>query len=111
MYGLLLPLHMTYLRIMTFILVIAAVVQFTELVIKKVAPGLHQVLGIFLPLITTNCAVLGISLLNVQEGRNFVESVLYGFGSAAGFTLVMVLWWSAPCSLTTRRKPRCHLSR
>lgn len=104
-HGLLVPLHMTYLRIMTFILVIAAVVQFTELVVKKVSPGLHQVLGIFLPLITTNCAVLGISLLNVQAGRNFVESVLYGFGSAAGFTLVMVLFAGLRERLALARVP------
>ncbi|SBW07093.1 putative inner membrane subunit of an electron transport system [uncultured Alphaproteobacteria bacterium] len=86
------PLNIGYLRILTFILVIAAVVQFTELVIRKVSPLLHQVLGIFLPLITTNCAVLGVALLNIQAEHGFVESVLYGFGSAAGFTLVMVLF-------------------
>ena len=91
-HGLLQPLGIAYLRILTFILVIAAVVQFTEMVIKKISPTLYQVLGIFLPLITTNCAVLGVALLNIQEGHGFVQSVLYGFGSAAGFTLVMVLF-------------------
>lgn len=86
------PLGIGFLRILTFILVIAAVVQFTEMVIRKLSPGLYQVLGIFLPLITTNCAVLGVALLNVQENHGFVSSVLYGFGTALGFTLVMVMF-------------------
>jgi len=86
------PLGIGFLRILTFILVIAAVVQFTEMVIRKLSPGLYQVLGIFLPLITTNCAVLGVALLNVQENNDFVSSVLYGFGAALGFTLVMVMF-------------------
>jgi electron transport complex protein RnfA len=91
-HWLLAPLGIQYLRILAFILVIAAVVQFTEMVIRKVSPGLYQVLGIYLPLITTNCAVLGVALLNVQEGHVFLESLLYGFGSALGFTLVMLLF-------------------
>ncbi|MDD5395086.1 MAG: electron transport complex subunit RsxA [Thiothrix sp.] len=86
------PFGLGFLRILAFILVIAAVVQFTEMVIKKMSPVLYQALGIFLPLITTNCAVLGIALLNVQEEHNFLQSVLYGFGSAVGFTLVMVIF-------------------
>ncbi|NEX20764.1 electron transport complex subunit RsxA [Thiorhodococcus mannitoliphagus] len=86
------PLGIGYLRILTFILVIAAVVQFTEMVVRKISPALYQVLGIYLPLITTNCAVLGVALLNVQEEHGFLESVLYGLGSALGFTLVMVLF-------------------
>ncbi len=86
------PLGLEYLRILTFILVIAAVVQFTEMAVRKLSPVLYQVLGIFLPLITTNCAVLGVALLNVQEDNSFVESLLYGFGSAAGFSLVMVMF-------------------
>lgn len=86
------PLGLEYLRILTFILVIAAVVQFTEMAVRKLSPVLYQVLGIFLPLITTNCAVLGVALLNVQEGNGFVESLLYGFGSAVGFSLVMVMF-------------------
>ena len=86
----LMPLGLEYLRILSFILVIAAVVQFTEIVIRKVSPVLYQALGIYLPLITTNCAVLGVALLNVQEEHSFSESLLYGFGSALGFTLVMV---------------------
>lgn len=88
----LVPFDLGYLRILSFILVIAAVVQLTEMLIKKSSPALYQVLGIFLPLITTNCAVLGVALLNVQERHDFIESLLYGFGSAAGFTLVMVLF-------------------
>ncbi len=86
------PLDIGFLRILTFILVIAAVVQFTEMVVRKFSPGLYQVLGIFLPLITTNCAVLGVALLNIQEEHDFLKSVVYGFGSAVGFTLVMVIF-------------------
>ena len=88
----LVPLEIQYLRILAFILVIAALVQFTEMVVRKTSPVLHQVLGIYLPLITTNCAVLGIALLNVQEQNGFIESLLYGLGSALGFTLVMVMF-------------------
>lgn len=91
-YFVLQPLDVGYLRILTFILVIAAVVQFTEMAVRKTSPVLYQVLGIFLPLITTNCAVLGVALLNVQEENGFIASLLYGFGSALGFTLVMVLF-------------------
>ncbi|MCB1756377.1 MAG: electron transport complex subunit RsxA [Gammaproteobacteria bacterium] len=86
------PLDLGYLRILTFILVIAAVVQFTEMAVRKTSPALYQVLGIFLPLITTNCAVLGVALLNVQKEHSFLESLIYGFGSAIGFTLVLVLF-------------------
>lgn len=86
------PLGIGYLRTIAFILVIAVVVQFTETVMHKTSPVLYQVLGIFLPLITTNCAVLGVALLNLQEQRTFVESALYGFGAAVGFSLVLVLF-------------------
>jgi len=72
--------------------VIAVLVQFTEMVMHKTSPVLYQLLGIFLPLITTNCAVLGVALLNVQEQHGFIESGLYGFGAAAGFSLVLVLF-------------------
>jgi len=88
----LIPLDIYFLRIIAFILVIAAVVQFTEMVIRKTSPLLYQLLGIFLPLITTNCAVLGVALLNVQEDHSFMQSLMYGFGSACGFTLVMVIF-------------------
>ncbi len=89
---LLVPLGIEYLRTIAFILVIAVVVQFTETVMHKTSPVLYQVLGIFLPLITTNCAVLGVALLNLQEQRSFLESALYGFGAAIGFSLVLVLF-------------------
>lgn len=89
---LLAPLGLEYLRTITFILVIAAVVQFTEMVIQKTSPLLYQVLGIFLPLITTNCAVLGVALLNVQQQSGFLHSALYGFGAAVGFSMVLILF-------------------
>jgi electron transport complex protein RnfA len=88
----LVPLGIEYLRTIAFILVIAVVVQFTETLMHKTSPMLYQVLGIFLPLITTNCAVLGVALLNLQEQRTFVESALYGFGAAIGFSLVLALF-------------------
>jgi electron transport complex protein RnfA len=84
--------ELSYLTTLTFIVVIAGIVQFTETVIRKTSPVLHQVLGIYLPLITTNCAVLGIPLLNVQAKHNFMESIFFGMGGALGFTLVMVLF-------------------
>ena len=83
---------LAYLTTLTFIVVIAGIVQFTEMVIQKTSPVLHQVLGIYLPLITTNCAVLGIPLLNVQAKHNFMESLFFGMGGALGFTMVMVLF-------------------
>ena len=88
----LMPAGVEYLRTLAFIVIIAAIVQVTELVIQKTSPVLHQVLGIYLPLITTNCAVLGIPLLNVSMRHNFVESLLFGFGSAVGFTLALLLF-------------------
>ena len=89
---LLAPLGLEYLRTITFILVIAVVVQFTEMVVHKTSPLLYQVLGIFLPLITTNCAVLGVALLNVQEHHGFFASALYGFGASVGFSMVLILF-------------------
>lgn len=89
---LLIPLDIEFLRTISFIFVIAVVVQFTELVVHKTSPLLYQVLGIFLPLITTNCAVLGVALLNVQQQNGFLESALYGFGAALGFSLVLVIF-------------------
>ena len=89
---LLAPLGLEYLRTITFILVIAVVVQFTEMVVHKTSPLLYQVLGIFLPLITTNCAVLGVALLNVQQKHGFLESAVYGFGASVGFSLVLILF-------------------
>ena len=89
---LLLPFDITWLRTISFILVIAVVVQFTEMVVHKTSPTLYRLLGIFLPLITTNCAVLGVALLNVNEQHDFMQSIVYGFGAAAGFSLVLVLF-------------------
>lgn len=86
------PLGLEYLRTLGFILVIAVVVQFTEMAIRKSSPLLYRVLGIFLPLITSNCAVLGVALLNVQQQHNLLQSALYGFGAAAGFGLVLVMF-------------------
>ncbi len=86
------PLDITYLRTIMFILVIAVVVQFTEMVVHKTSPLLYNVLGIFLPLITTNCAVLGVALLNIQEKHGFLESAFYGFGAAIGFSMVLILF-------------------
>ncbi len=88
----LVPLHLEFLRTITLILMIAVVVQFTEMVVHKTSPILYQALGIFLPLITTNCAVLGVALLNIQQNHSFIESALYGFGAAVGFSLVLVLF-------------------
>ncbi|VAW49617.1 Electron transport complex protein RnfA [hydrothermal vent metagenome] len=88
------PFGLEYLQTIAFIIAIAAVVGFTEMAIHKTSPVLYQVLGIYLPLITTNCAVLGVALLNVTENNNFIESAFFGFGAAVGFTLVMVLFAS-----------------
>ncbi len=89
---LLAPLDLLYLQTLAFILVIAVVVQFTEMVVHKTSPTLYRLLGIFLPLITTNCAVLGVALLNVNARHNFINSVVYGFGAAVGFSLVLILF-------------------
>lgn len=89
---LLIPFGLEYLRTLSFIVTIAAIVQVTELIIAKTSPVLQQVLGIYLPLITTNCAVLGVPLLNVAYKYDFLESLLFGAGNAFGFTLVLVLF-------------------
>ena len=86
------PLGLEYLRTIAFILVIAVVVQFAKMFIEKTSPLLYRVLGVFLPLITTNCAVLGVALQNTSKAHTFVESTLYGFGAALGFSLVLVLF-------------------
>ena len=85
------PLGLDFMKTIVFILVIAALVQIVEMFLKKTSPGIYRALGIYLPLITTNCAVLGVALTNVQDGYNFIESVLSGFGTAVGFTLAIVL--------------------
>lgn len=104
-HWLLAPLGLGYLRIMSFILVIAAVVQFTEAVVRKMVPGLYQMLGIYLPLIATNCSVLGLALINVQEGQSFITALIYDFGSALGFTLAMVIFAGLRERLALARVP------
>ncbi len=89
---LLIPFELEYLRTIAFIVTIAAVVGFTELAVHKTSPVLHQSLGVFLPLITTNCAVLGVALLNVGASNSFLQSAVYGFGAAVGFSFVLVLF-------------------
>ena len=89
---LLLPFGLEYLNIISFILIIAAFVQFTELVIRTIHPLLHQLLGLFLPLITTNCAVLGVALLSIRSDFSLFETVLYSFGAALGFSWVLILF-------------------
>ncbi|MFT5163307.1 MAG: electron transport complex protein RnfA [Alteromonadaceae bacterium] len=86
------PFEIEYLRTLSFILVIAVVVQFTEMVVHKTSPTLYRLLGIFLPLITTNCAVLGVALLNVKADYKLIESAVYGFGAAVGFSFVLILF-------------------
>ena len=86
------PLDLTYLKTISFILVIAVVVQFAKMFIEKASPLLYRVLGVFLPLITTNCAVLGVALQNTTKAHNFIESSLFGFGAALGFSLVLILF-------------------
>ena len=91
-HWLLIPLDIAYLRTMAFILVIAVVVQFTEMVVHKTSPDLYRLLGIYLPLITTNCIDLGLALLNVTERHDFLQSVVYGLGGGLGFSLVLMLF-------------------
>ncbi|MFK8078133.1 MAG: electron transport complex subunit RsxA [Granulosicoccus sp.] len=86
------PFDLQYLRTLSFILVIAIVVQFTEIVIRRQSPLLHRVLGLYLPLITTNCAVLGVALLSVNQHHSFMEAMLHGLGAAIGFTLVLIIF-------------------
>ena len=87
----LVPTHMEYLQTIVFILIIAALVQFVEMFLKKGMPALYQSLGVYLPLITTNCAVLGVALNSVQYGYNILQSVVYGFGISVGFTIAIVI--------------------
>jgi len=89
---LLVPYELEYLQTIAFILVIAALVQFVETVLKKVMPPLYKALGVYLPLITTNCAVLGVALLNISKGYSLINSIVYGFGGGLGFTLALILF-------------------
>ncbi|MCI9450468.1 MAG: RnfABCDGE type electron transport complex subunit A [Clostridiales bacterium] len=91
-YLLLEPFGLEYLKTIAFILVIASLVQFIEMFLKKYIPSLYGALGIYLPLITTNCAVLGAALVNIQDGHNFIESVVFGFSAALGFTMAIVVF-------------------
>lgn len=86
------PFGLTYLRIITFIVIIAALVQFSEMVMRATQPLLHQVLGIFIPLITTNCAVLGVALLNIRASHTFFDSVIFGLGAALGFSMLLIFF-------------------
>lgn len=91
-YAILVPLKIEYMQTIAFILVIAGLVQFIEMVIKKTSPTLYQALGVYLPLITTNCAVLGVAILNIESKFNLVETLINGIGGALGFTLAIVLF-------------------
>ena len=99
------PLGLHYLQTLSFILVIAVVVQFTEMVMHKTSPTLYRLLGIFLPLITTNCVILGLALLNLTEQHNFAQSVVYGFAAGVGFSLVLILFSSIRERLNTSDVP------
>lgn len=100
------PLNLEYLRTITFILVIAVVVQFAKMFIEKASPLLYRVLGVFLPLITTNCAVLGVALQNTNKAHSFFEATLYGLGAAVGFSLVLVLFSAMRERLAVADVPR-----
>lgn len=100
------PLGLGYLQTIAFILVIATLVQLVEMVIKKTSPSLYNALGVYLPLITTNCAVLGVAILNIQEGYNFIESVTFGIAGALGFTLAIVLFAGVREKLKTSSIPK-----
>jgi len=103
---LLVPLELQYLRTISFILIIAVSVQFTEIMVRRLSPLLDQVLGIYIPLIATNCAVLGVALLNVQQAKGFIHSVFFGFGAAMGFALALVLFASVRERLDAADTPR-----
>ncbi len=100
------PLNLAYLQTIAFILVIASLVQLVEIVMKKVAPPLYQALGIFLPLITTNCAILGVSILSIQGKFNFIETAVFSFASALGFGLALIIFAGIREALDTRQVPK-----
>ena len=104
---LLVPLNVTYMQTVAFILVIASIVQVVEMFLKKMVPALYKALGVFLPLITTNCAVLGVVLVNVQEGYNFLLSVVNGAAGGLGFTLAIVLFASVRERVDKAEPPEC----
>jgi Na+-translocating ferredoxin:NAD+ oxidoreductase subunit A len=102
----LVPIGITYLQTIVFILVIASLVQFVEIVMKKVAPALYKALGIFLPLITTNCAILGVAILSVQSNFDFILTVVFSFASALGFAVALILFSGIREALDTREVPK-----
>jgi len=102
----LVPLNLEYMQTIAFILVIAVLVQIVEIALKKISPSLYQALGVYLPLITTNCAVLGMALLNAREGYNLLEAVVNGVSSALGFTLAIVLFASIRERLAASNMPK-----
>ena len=101
------PFHLEYLSTIIFILVIAALVQFVEIVMKKYMKGLYQALGIYLPLITTNCAVLAVTLLNIEENYNFIESCVDGFSAGVGFGVALVLFCGVRRAVENAKPPKC----
>lgn len=105
-YSILDPLGLGYLQTIAFILIIAALVQLVEMIIKKSSPALYQALGVYLPLITTNCAVLGVALINIQNEYNFIETIFNGVGAALGFTLAIVLFAGIRERLETSAVPK-----
>lgn len=106
-HGILVPLHAGFLQTIAFILVIATFVQFVELVLKKTSPGLHRALGIYLPLITTNCAVLGVAVLNIKKEFSFLKSVAFGFGAAVGFALALIIFTGLREKIARANPPKC----
>ncbi|MEG0512005.1 MAG: electron transport complex subunit RsxA [Clostridia bacterium] len=105
-YYLLVPLHLEYMQTIAFILVIAVLVQIVEIALKKISHALYQALGVYLPLITTNCAVLGVALLNTREGYNLIESVVNGTSAAIGFTVAIVMFASIRERLAAGNMPK-----
>ena len=103
----LVPLGLTFMQTVTYILVIAALVQFIEMFLKKSMPSLYEALGVYLPLITTNCAVLGVTILNIDNGYNFVESIVCAAGAGFGFMLAMVLFSGVRQRLEDAQPPKC----
>ena len=106
-YQILVIFGLEYLKTIAFILVIAGLVQFIEMFLRRFIPALYSSLGIFLPLITTNCAVLGAALVNVQNGYSFIESVAYGFAAAIGFTMAIVVFAGVRVRLRAAEPPKC----
>ena len=106
-YGLLVPLGLQYLQTLAFILVIAALVQMVEIILRKVSPALYQALGIFLPLITTNCAVLGVAILVIQKDYTLAESIAYAFSTALGFALALTIFAGMREQMALVQIPKC----